>query len=192
MSWFDIVILIVAGIGVFVGWRIGFLGAIFTTLGVIVGMLLAGQLADSVAEALTDTVGGDTLATAIAYVIIVGGAIGAALVARNMVKKILSLVFLGWIDSVGSLALGLITGVLLAGAVITVTARYSGDLPTEGAVGFIVETSGLRGSLNDALVDSAIVPIFVDILVALPADALGLIPDDFALALEDLDTRIER
>ena len=190
INWIDIVLIIVAAVGIFVGWRIGLLEAIFTTLGVIIGMFLAGQLADDVAEALTESVSSDTIATALAYLILVGGSIGAALVARSVVKKMLSLVFLGWVDSIGSLALGLVTGVLLAGALITLAARYSGNIP-EGELGFIVKVSGIQGNINGALVDSSLVPIWLDVVDAIPADALGMVPDDFKLALEALQDRID-
>ena len=191
MNWIDIVVIIVAAVGIFMGWRIGLLGAIFTTLGVFIGMFLAGQLADNVADALTESVSSDTIATALAYLILVGGSIGAALVARTVVKKMLSLVFLGWVDSVGSLALGLVAGVLLAGALITLAARYSQDLPSEGGLGFLVEMSGIQGSLNGALVDSSLVPIWLDVVDAIPEDAVGMVPDDFKLALEALQLRID-
>ena len=191
MNWVDIIVIIVALVGVFVGWRIGFLGAIFATAGLYVGMVLAGQLTDDIAEALTDSVSSDAIATALAYVIVVGGSLAAALMARSIVKKMLNFVFLGWIDSVGSLALGLLAGVLLGGALITFAARYSNDLPEGGGLGVIIEMSGIRGNINDALVDSSLVPLWLDIVDAVPGSALGMVPDDFKLALDALDQRIE-
>ena len=191
MNWVDIIVIIVALAGIFVGWRIGLLGAIFATAGLYVGMVLAGQLTDDIAEALTDSVSSDSIATALAYVIVVGGSLAAALMARSVVKKMLNFVFLGWIDSAGSLALGLVAGVLAAGALITFAARYSQDLPEGGGIGFIVEMTGIQGSINDALVDSALVPLWLDIVDAAPGSALGMVPDDFKLALDALDQRIE-
>lgn len=191
MNWVDFIILGVAVIGIFVGWRIGFLGAIFTTAGVVIGMFLAGQLSDDIAAALTESVSNDTLATALAYAILVGGAIAAAMIARNITKKILSLVLLGWVDSLGSLALGLVAGVLLAGALITFAARYSQDLPEGGLAGTFIEMTGIQGNINEALVESSLVPVWLDVVDALPASALGLIPGDFSLALQELDRRVE-
>ena len=191
MNWIDIIVIIVALVGIFVGWRIGFLGAIFATAGLYVGMVLAGQLTDDIAEALTDSVSSDTIATALAYLIVVGGSLAAAMVVRSVVKKMLNFVFLGWIDSAGSLALGLIAGVLAAGALITFAARYSQDLSTDGRVGFLIEMTGVQGSINDALVDSSLVPLWLDIVDAVPGSALGMVPDDFKDALDALDQRIE-
>lgn len=191
MNWIDVIVIIVALVGIFVGWRIGFLGAIFATAGLYVGMVLAGQLTDDIAEALTDSVSSDAIATALAYVIVVGGSLAAALMARSVVRKMLNFVFLGWIDSVGSLALGLVAGILLGGALITFATRYSNDLPEGGGLGIIVEMSGVRGNINDALVESSLAPLWLDVVDAIPADALGMIPDDFKLALEGLQQRID-
>ena len=190
MNWIDIIVIIVALVGIFVGWRIGFLGAIFATAGLYVGMVLAGQLTDDIAEAPTDS---DAIATALAYLIVVGGSLAAALVVRSVVKKMLNFVFLGWIDSVGSLALGLIAVVLAAGALITFAARYSQDLQEVGGVGgTFIEMTGIRGNINDALVDSSLVPLWLDIVDAVPGSALGMVPDDFKDALDALDQRIEK
>ena len=193
MNWIDIIVIIVALVGIFVGWRIGFLGAIFAIAGLYVGMVLAGQLTDDIAEALTDSVSSDAIATALAYLIVVGGSLAAALVVRSVVKKMLNFVFLGWIDSVGSLALGLIAVVLAAGALITFAARYSQDLQEVGGVGgTFIEMTGIRGNINDALVDSSLVPLWLDIVDAVPGSALGMVPDDFKDALDALDQRIEK
>ncbi len=192
MNWVDIIVTIVALVGIFVGWRIGLLGAIFATAGLYVGMVLAGQLTGDIAEALTDSISSDAIATALAYAIVVGGSLAAALVARSVVKKMLNFVFLDWIDSVGSLALGLIAGVLAAGALITFAARYSNDLPeVDGFGGTIIEMTGIRGNISDALVESSLVPLWLDIVDTVPGDALGMVPGDFKLALEDLQQRID-
>jgi hypothetical protein len=191
MNWIDAILIVTAGSGLFLGWRIGFLGAIFIALGTYIGMILAGQLADKVAEALTDSVPSDTLATALAYAFIFGASLTTAFIARGIVKKILNLVFLGWVDLLGSLALGLVSGMLLASAVLTFTVRYSQDLPNKGGVGFIIEMTGVQEALNGALVESALVPVFLDTLDAFPADSLGMIPDDFKTALGLLKHQID-
>ena len=47
-----------------------------------------------------------------------------------------------------------------------------------------------KQTVEDSLTESTIVPIFTDIQGALPADALGFIPADFALALDILQAEI--
>ncbi len=228
MNWLDIVIIALWGIGFFVGWRMGLLGAIFTTGGLVVGVLLAARLSDNVSELITDSVSSDTLATIIAYGIILFAVFVAAQVLRTVVKGILKMVFLGWVDTVGSLARGLVMGVVLSGALITVMARYSSDLPLEylellelapgdvisdipeelqellelapgdvisdipeELLGFLIERAGIQEKLNTALVESTLVPVFLDIRSAIPGHALGFVPGDFNIALDALETQID-
>ena len=203
MNWLDIVIIALWGIGFFVGWKMGLLGSIFTTGGLVVGVLLAGRLSDNVSEIITDSVSSDTLATIIAYGIILIAVFVAAQVLRTVVKGILKMVFLGWVDTVGSLALGLVMGVVLSGALITVLARYSSDLPLELLdlapgdvisdlpVEFLIERAGIQEKLNRAMMESTLIPVFLDIRSAIPGHALGFVPDDFKVALDVLETQID-
>jgi len=202
MNWLDIVIIATLVIGLIVGWRTGLFGAIFTTGGLIVGVLLAARFSDNVSEGLTDAASSDSLATVIAYGIILFVVFVAAQVLRTLIKSILKLVFLGWVDVLGGLALGLVMGVVLSGALITMLARYSSDLPLdllEMAPGQVIsdlpmesliERAGIQEKLNMTLVESTLVPVFLDIRDALPGHALGFVPDDFKLALDVLEVEI--
>ena len=197
MNWLDIVIIATWGIGFFVGWKIGLFGAIFTTGGLVVGVLLAAHLSDNVSELITDSVSSDTLATVIAYGIILLGVFVGAQVLRVIVKRMLKMVLLGWLDTVGGLALGLVMGVVLSGALITVLARYSSDLPAEllgknsTAVLIAIKRAGIQEKLNTAMVESTLIPVFLDIRSAIPGQALGFVPDDFKVALDVLEAQID-
>lgn len=226
MNWLDYVIIATWGLGFFVGWRMGLFGAIFTTGGLIVGVLLAARLSDNVSELITDSVTSDTLATVVAYAIILFAVFLVAQVLRFTVKGIMKLVFLGWVDTVGALTLGLVIGVILSGSLITVLARYSSDLPVEylelleltpgDVIGDIsvelqellelapgdvmskslsleslIERAGIQKKLNTALVESNLVPVFLDIRSAIPGHALGFVPDDFKIALDLLEAEID-
>lgn len=205
MNWFDIVIIVLWAVGFLTGLRMGLFGAIFTTGGLIVGVLLAGRFSDNVAELLTDSISSDTLVTVISYGIIILAVFIGAQFLKAVVKGIMKMVFLGWVDTVGGLALGMVAGVILSGALITGMARYSNDLPTDlldsqsenALVDMVREralelvTSGIQEKMNTALMESSLVPIFLDIRSAIPGDALGLVPDDFRLALDLLEAQIE-
>ena len=202
MNWLDIVIITTLVIGLIVGWRMGLFGAIFTTGGLIVGVLLAARFSDNVSEGITDAASSDSVATVIAYGIILFVVFVAAQVLRTIIKGILKLVFLGWVDVLGGLALGLVMGVVLSGALITMLARYSSNLPLdllELAPGevisdlpmeFLIERAGIQEKLNMTLLESTLVPVFLDIRDALPGHALGFVPDDFKLALDVLEVEI--
>ena len=191
MNWVDILIAIVAFVGLIVGWRMGLLGAIFNALGVVVGVFLAARFSDDISAWFTDRGTADAIATVLGYVVIIVAVFVGAQVARGFAKRVLNLVFLGWVDSVGAIAVGLIFGFALSGALIMAMARYANDLPQEGAAGTLVEMTGVRGSIQDEMVESSLVPVFIDVTNAIPADALGFIPGDFRDALKVLEMRIE-
>jgi len=191
MNWMDIIISIVALVGLVIGWRMGLLGAIFNVLGVVVGVFLAARFSDDISAWFTERGTSDAIATVLGYVVIIVAVFVGAQVARGFAKRMLNLVFLGWVDSLGAIAVGLLFGFALSGALILATARFSGDLPEEGALGTLVEMTGIRGNIQDEMVESTLVPVFIDVTNALPADALGFIPGDFRLALEVLELRIE-
>lgn len=126
----------------------------------------------------------------------------------------------GMVDKLGGLALGLVIALAIAGVFITGMARfaYNFTIQTPGveavapgitgtaiggqaaaATGALTDALGdvslpivadKKQAVEDSLTESTIVPIFMDIQGALPADALGFIPADFAVALDILQAEI--
>ena len=192
MNWLDFIIAGAALIGLFVGWRMGLLGATFNVLGIVVGMWVAGQFSDDIASWITSQGTGDALATVLSYVVIIVGVFVAAQIARGLAKTMLKMVFLGWVDSVGSIAVGMLFGLALSGVLILAIARFSSDLPDQGALGGLVQMTGFRGTIQNAMANSQLVPVFIDITNAIPADAMGFVPGDFRDALAQVELLIQQ
>jgi uncharacterized membrane protein required for colicin V production len=190
VNWVDILVLVVGLIGLVVGWRMGLIGAAFNLIGAMVGVFAATRFSDDIAAWIAEKGAGDAIATVLAYVAIVVAVFVGAQIARRIVKTALNLVFLGWGDSLGGIAVGVVFGFVLAGAVILGLARFGEDLPDTAAAGAIVEMTGIRGAIQDAMVESSMVGNFLDVTDALPADAMGFVPGDFKAALEQLQLRI--
>ena len=92
--------------------------------------------------------------------------------------------------------MGLIIGLALSGAAMTMLARLAYNftppisaLPGASQVLPIVEDK--KQFLEDGLMGSEIVPVFLDIRDKLPGDALGFIPSDFSSALDILESEID-
>ena len=94
VNWLDIVIFITLVFGFVIGWRIGLFGAIFTTGGLGAGVLLAARFSDNVAEIITNSISSDTVATVLAYLIILLTVFTLAQILRAAAKGILKMVFL--------------------------------------------------------------------------------------------------
>ncbi|MBI4312678.1 MAG: CvpA family protein [Chloroflexi bacterium] len=189
MNWVDILIIIAAGIGALIGWKVGFLGAIFNVIGIFVGIWVAANFSQAIAGWIAGQGASDTLATVLSYVAIVVGIFIAAQIAKAMVKKALSLVFLGWVDTAGSILVGLVFGFLLAGGLVMGLSRMSVDLPEEGATSFLMEMTGARKSVQEGLVKSKLVGTFIEVADAVPANVFGLVPGDFKKALDLIDSQ---
>ena len=97
--------------------------------------------------------------------------------------------------------MGLIIGLAIAGVFITGMARfaYNFTIPTPDIEVPGVSVTAAEGvaildrkqAIEDALTASTIVPIFMSIRGALPGNALGFIPADFAAALDILQAKLD-
>ena len=206
MNWLDIVILVVIALGAFRGMSVGLIGAAIVAAGGFLGWLIAGQLSDDIGG-MFDDLSNDTLVTTVSYVVIIAAAIGAATFIGKFVRPILTIATLGlssMVDKLGGLALGLVFGLAVTAALIVVMARFTYDfeLPEEGLAGTVTGRVGsqvpvadkveeTKETLEDALAGSVIVPVFVDIVDAIPGGALGFVPSDFEASLDILKAKID-
>jgi len=185
-NWFDLVIIVVAVIGLAIGWRVGLLGIVYYTIGVFAGLFIASNFSDDIGGWFSQQGATGAFATVLAYVsIIIGVFLGVQLV-KSGTKKSLKFIFLGWVDSVGSIVVGIIFAFGLSGALILGVARLCSDLPSEGAAGTIVEMTGFRGDLQNVMVHSNYVGFFIDFTHDLPGFWKGFIPGDYNTALVEI------
>ena len=199
MNWLDIAIISLLGISILMGWRTGLLAAAFSAGGAAVGVFLAGRFSDDVSDLLTDSVSSDTLATVIAYAAILVAVFVAAQVLRGVltvpVKGAMKAVSIDWMDNLSGVALGLVLGLALSGALIAMMARFASDLPTDVEVSNMdlsgVPRTEFQDGLNESLLGSILVPAFLEVRGAIPGDSLGFVPDDFDVALDILEAQID-
>lgn len=198
MNWIDFILIGISVTSFIIGWRTGLLGAIFNTLGIIFGIILAGRFSDDIADLITGISKSDTVATVISYAVIMVGTFLVAQFIKGYVKKVLSIFFMGWIDSAGGIALGILAGSIVCGAILMTLARFSTDVTTvsngDSLTTLLIESqrSGLQESIHNSLLESTLVPIYVDVVLALPENALDVVPAEFRLVMEALDNDINK
>ena len=144
-NWFDLVIILVALIGLTIGWRVGLLGIIYYTIGIFAGLFVASNFSDDIGGWFSQQGATGAVATVLAYLSIIIGVFFGVQLAKSGTKKSLKLIFLGWVDSLGSILIGVVFAFGLSGALILGVARLCSDIPTDGAAGTIVEMTGFRG-----------------------------------------------
>ena len=202
MGWLDIVLLaiiVVAGLG---AMRLGLIRAAFVGVGVLIGWLVAGQLSDDIGAAIGGSASNDTIVTTVSYAVIMTASAIVAAYAVKIVHPMLSVLTMGLsslVDRLGGLAVGLLLGIAVAGAIVISGARLTYDfdagtladrVPGEAA-DRLPEVEGVRDGLEESLAASKLAGIVVDVADALPAGALGLAPSDFEVALDLLRDQIE-
>ena len=192
MNWFDLVIIIVALAGLLAGFRLGLLGAVFYSAGVLVGLLLAANLSDDIAGWFTDQGAADAIATVLAYMVIFTAVFIGAVAVKRSAKAAIKLTFLGWVESLGAIVSGLLLGLGLASVLILGAARLSSDIPTEDAIDSVIRTTEFRGDLQEALVLSSLTGVLINVTDWLPGSALGFVPGDYKIALEQIDKLAEQ
>src|SRR4030042_1652295 len=126
MNWLDIVILIALVISIVMGLRAGIIKVLFTLAGGIIGVVLAGRFSEGLADKLT-FISDSNIAGIVAFAVILIVVMIVATILAFVIKKIASMVLLGWVDKLGGAVLGLIVGAIFSGAVLAMWLKFQGD-----------------------------------------------------------------
>ena len=187
MNWLDIVLIGLVIIGALRGFRIGLLGAAVNIAVLIFGWVFASQASYAVATAM-GYYGLDNQVIVFAiYAVIMVVAVVAAQFALKAVKKALGIVTFGVsssIDRMGGLILGTILGIGVAGIAFLLLSILVYDAPA------VRIGRDLSSALEKGLVESAVVPVFIYALNALPLSAFGIINPNLAEAMAILESRV--
>ena len=197
MNWLDLVfIALVIGCGVAGAW-LGLIRATFGVLGVVFGILIAGQMSADLGGLYAESISNEAIANVTAYGLIIVASLIAFRLLTIVVRRLVYMLFLGWVDKVAGLAMGLIAGAAISAAAITGLAglTYKSDLIDRGfAVGVFqnkADAVEVKENLERTLIDSALVGVFLGVTDKLPANAVGFVPSNFMVALEMLEVRTD-
>ena len=200
MNWIDIAFLVVLAIGVVIGLRTGLIGGAVIAVSLLVGWYIAGRIAPGLGGIFDRVPAIDTVVTTLLYVVVMFIAMTLAERASKLVKGISAIATLGistLVDRIGGAAVGLLIGFILASAMLLALSRaaYDTELPSEGVAGEMIaklpEVVETRSAIEDSIAGSSVAPAVVRVYTHLPGNALGLVPGDFQVSLETLESRIE-
>ena len=202
MNWLDFVLLMVLISGFLYGVKVGLIGALFMTAGVIVGWQIAGHFADDLGAALSGPIAVDTIVTFISYVVILVATAVVFRLVHRLLGPILAVTTSGLsvaADKLGGVVVGAILALFVTGASILGLARlaYAFDVPSSGVAGTVSRTLRLpptlevREGLSRGLAGSSFARSFVTVVDNVPGDAIGFAPDDFEVAVLILKHKID-
>src|ERR1035437_2057742 len=129
MNWLDIVILIMLVISLFIGLKAGLIEMGISLAGLILGMFLAGNYYQMLANRLTFISSGKA-AQIVAYIAILIVVMIVAAIVAWILSKIVSALMLGWLNHLGGAIVGLIMASIFIGAILAIWAKYGngGDI----------------------------------------------------------------
>lgn len=204
MNIFDWVLVAVFVVSALLGLKWGLVQSILNFVAIYVAMLVGAQIADGLVARVTDDVQNESVATAIGYVVIFLSVFIIAQIVGRIIRPMLTIIFLGWVDKLGGVVVGVLLGGILVIGAVTAMARVA--YPQDEAI--LVEIEDLasgnleaakerlyqelaerygRDTLKEWLADSSLVPGVLDTRSKLPASVLGLVPGEFATALNTLE-----
>jgi membrane protein required for colicin V production len=128
------IVLIVALVGsALAGLYIGIIKAALSLVGIIVGVFLAGQFYEPLAELLTFMP--EDVANIAAFVLILVGVVVVAGLVARLLKLALKMVLLGWVDKVGGAVVGFLAGAIIWSIILATWVQFFGsDLVTDSAL----------------------------------------------------------
>jgi membrane protein required for colicin V production len=192
MNWLDLAILGGIAIGGLMGMWIGVIRAAFTAAGVVLGIMMAGHFRGNVEALVAGHVASDTLITVLGYAIIILTVAGGAVIAAAIVRKLATMLLLGWADRAGGMALGLVAATLVSAAAIVglVGLADSYELPRDGLAGTVLDKTPwleeAREGLRKSLDDSVMVSVLAGVTDTIPAGALARVTSEPAAAGHNL------
>ena len=164
MNWLDAVILLIVIGFTAAAFRAGLIREVITLIAVVMGVLIAGHYYDDLADDVLLFIKNDKAANAVAFVSLFGSVALLGQLAAFLMKKVVSMLLLGWLDHLAGGAFGLLKGLVL----VELFLMFFATFPYLG--------------LDDAIDGSGIAPLFLDNGPAL----LKLLPGEFNQAVEAL------
>jgi len=153
MNWLDIIILIGLVLAAFSGFRTGLIKAVLTFVGLVVGVILAGNFYLPLSERL-GFISNPAIAKVVAFAIILVLVLIVAAIIAAVLKWTAEAVLLGWLNRLGGAVFGLVFGAIIISAILAAWLKFFGPVPA-------IVDSGLAAFLLN---------IFPVILKLLPAE----------------------
>ena len=138
MNWLDIILLVALVIPTFIGLRQGLIKAVLSLVGIIIGVVLASNFYENVAN-LFSFISNTDVANIIAFVLILVVVMIIATLLARLLKTVVKLVMLGWVNSLGGAIFGFVMGAVVMGAILATWVKFFGsDLISESLIASIL------------------------------------------------------
>lgn len=107
MNWLDVAIVVTVAAGGYLGWHLGLVRAASAVAGVAAGVVLAQQQAYQLEPYLSELMPNQDVVTIVSFLAVVVGAFVASVAVGWVVRRLVRLIFLGWLDGTAGVAVGM-------------------------------------------------------------------------------------
>lgn len=125
MNWLDIVIIVALLAPTVIGLKRGLISGVLSLIGLIIGVILAGNFYASIAPLLT-FIPSEKVANVVAFVAIILGVMLITAVLARLLRFVVSMVMLSWVDHLGGAILGFLMGAIFWSALLAVWVKFFG------------------------------------------------------------------
>ncbi len=126
MNWLDIFILVALVVPSFMGFKQGIIKAVLSLIGIIIGVIMAGNFYQSLSGVLT-FISNEDIANIVAFILILVAVMVLATMLARLLKLAARAMTLGWIDRVGGATFGFLLGAILWGALLATWVKFFGS-----------------------------------------------------------------
>ena len=126
MNGLDIILLVLLFVPTFIGLRKGFIKAALSFAGLLIGVVLAGHLYQPVSK-IFGFISNENVAYILAFLLILVLVLVAAFFLARLLKSVIKVVLLGWVDNVGGAVLGFLSGFVLLSAILATWVKFFGS-----------------------------------------------------------------
>jgi hypothetical protein len=134
------------------------------------------------------------VANVISYVVIITICLVIAAAASLVLRKVLTILLMGWADKLAGGALGIAAGAVISAGVIMGMANLTsgaevGDEIATKVLNSTLDSDKAKARLKEELTHSALVDTFPDVVDVVPSSTLWFVPNNFRSALDVLSQR---
>jgi len=138
MHWLDIILLVLLFIPTFIGLRRGLIKTVLSLVGLIIGVVLAGNFYKPVSN-IFGFISNESVAHILAFLLILALVMVVALLLARLLKSVVSITMMGWVDNVGGAVLGFLSGFIFLSAILAIWVKFFGsEMPTEAFLGRVM------------------------------------------------------
>ncbi len=138
MNWLDIIIIIALIFPAFVGLKMGIIKAALSLVGLIIGVVLAGNFYEPVSK-IFGFIPNQDVANILAFILILVAVMAVTAVLVRFLKFGVKVVMLGWVDHVGGALFGFLSGFILLSAILAIWVKFFGSgLVTDSFLGKVM------------------------------------------------------